>query len=106
MGLVTTYMCSAACKGTCTPHSRPISLAHMPPQLTTTSQAMSPELVDTPATALCLWRIAVTLTFSKMRAPRSVAPLAMAKAVLLGTVCPSSGIKNPAHEVIGAHHGP
>ena len=36
--------------GTDTPAMRPIALAHWPPQLITTSQAMSPSAVDTPVT--------------------------------------------------------
>ena len=85
MGLVTRYMCSAACSGTATPHMRPTSRAHMPAQLTTYSHSMSPLAVETPETAPFLRWMAVTLVSSKMDAPALSAAAAIAIAASPGT---------------------
>ena len=63
----------------------------MPAQLTTTSQAMSPREVPTPATAPPRVRIAVTAVFSRIVTPPWRAPLARASVVSMGFVRPSRG---------------
>jgi hypothetical protein len=63
----------------------------MPAQLTTTSQAMSPREVPTPATAPPRVRIAVTAVFSRIVTPPWRAPFARASVVSMGLVRPSRG---------------
>jgi hypothetical protein len=66
-GAVVRCMCSATCKGIATSHISPISRAYISAQLTTTSQAISPRLVDTPVIAPLLCRMPVTSGFSVSR---------------------------------------
>src|SRR3970282_1142559 len=51
------------------PERRPSSRAHMPVQLTTTSQAMSPRSVTTPVTRPSARRTPLTAVGSQVRAP-------------------------------------
>src|SRR6266446_6723321 len=58
------------------PFNAPSSRAHMPAQFTTTSQAISPWLVRTPATPPSRVRTSCTAVSSRMRAPPVRAPAA------------------------------
>ena len=75
-----------------TPHSLPISRAHMPAQLTANSHSITPRFVDTPVTAPSRWSMPVTTTSSNSRTPFVAAPAASAFAVCSGSASPSLGM--------------